>query len=567
MFAKINKEDFLVANKQTKKLRIIPLGGVDEIGKNMTAIEYGEDIVVIDCGSIFPKEDMYGIDLVIPDFSYLERNRDKVKGFLITHGHEDHIGALPYVLRKIDAPIYCTSLTRAHIEYKFKEHKLNGVVINTIHPRDRVRIGKFEVEFIHTNHSIAGAVALAIHTPMGVIVHTGDFKVDFTPVDGDPIDLAKFAELGSKGVLLLMADSTNVEREGFTMSERSVGHALERFFDESEDRRIIVATFASNIHRIQQIVDLAAARGRKVCFLGRSMENVASIAMDIGEMTVPEGMLVEPERLEKVPYEEMVVITTGSQGEPMSGLARMASNDHTKIKLGQKDTVIISASAIPGNELMVSRVINNLFRKGVIVIYEALYEVHVSGHACKGELKLIHSLTKPKYFMPVHGEYRHLVQHAMLAASLGMPEENVFIPELGNALEITRRSAHMTGGVPAGSLLIDGLGIGDVGNIVMRDRRLLSQDGLMVVCLTFDSKTGELVTGPDIISRGFVYVRESDQLIEEVKKVVLDYLSGCEASRHSDWGLVKNGLRTRLKDFLYTKTKRTPMILPILIEV
>ena len=565
MFAKINKEDFLVANKQTKKLRIIPLGGVDEIGKNMTAIEYGEDIVVIDCGSIFPKEDMYGIDLVIPDFSYLERNRDKVKGFLITHGHEDHIGALPYVLRKIDAPIYCTSLTRALIEYKFKEHKLNGVVINTIHPRDRVRIGKFEVEFIHTNHSIAGAVALAIHTPMGVIVHTGDFKVDFTPVDGDPIDLAKFAELGTKGVLLLMADSTNVEREGFTMSERSVGHALERFFDESEDRRIIVATFASNIHRIQQIVDLAAARGRKVCFLGRSMENVASIAMDIGEMTVPEGMLVEPERLEKVPYEEMVVITTGSQGEPMSGLARMASNDHTKIKLGQKDTVIISASAIPGNELMVSRVINNLFRKGVIVIYEALYEVHVSGHACKGELKLIHSLTKPKYFMPVHGEYRHLVQHAMLAASLGMPEENVFIPELGNALEITRRSAHMTGGVPAGSLLIDGLGIGDVGNIVMRDRRLLSQDGLMVVCLTFDSKTGELVTGPDIISRGFVYVRESDQLIEEVKKVVLDYLSGCEPSRHSDWGLVKNGLRTRLKDFLYTKTKRTPMILPILI--
>ena len=465
-----------MANKQTKKLRVIPLGGVDEIGKNMTAIEYGEDIVIIDCGSIFPKEDMYGIDLVIPDFSYLERNRDKVKAFLITHGHEDHIGALPYVLKRIDAPIYCTSLTRALIEYKFKEHKINGAVINTIHPKDKVRIGKFEVEFIKTNHSIAGAVALAIHTPMGVIVHTGDFKVDFTPVDGEPIDLAKFAELGSKGVLLLMADSTNVEREGFTMSERSVGRALERFFDESEDRRIIVATFASNIHRIQQIVDLAAARGRKVCFLGRSMENVASIAMDIGEMNVPEGMLIEPERLEKVPYEEMVVITTGSQGEPMSGLARMASNDHTKIKLCQRDTVIISASAIPGNELMVSRVINNLFRKGVIVIYEALYEVHVSGHACKGELKLIHSLTKPKYFMPVHGEYRHLVQHAMLAASMGMPEENIFIPELGNALEITRRSAHMTGGIPAGSLLIDGLGIGDVGNIVMRDRRLLSQD-------------------------------------------------------------------------------------------
>lgn len=556
-----------MANKQTKKLRVIPLGGVDEIGKNMTAIEYGEDIVVIDCGSIFPKEDMYGIDLVIPDFSYLERNRDKVRAFLITHGHEDHIGSLPYVLKKVDAPIYCTSLTRALIEYKLKEHKLTGADIRTIHPRDKVRIGKFDVEFIKTNHSIAGAVALAIHTPMGVIVHTGDFKVDFTPVDGEPIDLAKFAELGSKGVLLLMADSTNVEREGFTMSERSVGRALERFFDESEDRRIIVATFASNIHRIQQIVDLAAARNRKVCFLGRSMENVASIAMEIGEMKVPAGMLVEPERLEKVPFEDMVVITTGSQGEPMSGLARMASNDHTKIKLGDRDTVIISASAIPGNERMVSRVINNLFRKGVIVIYEALYEVHVSGHACKGELKLIHSLTKPQYFMPVHGEYRHLVQHAMLAASMGMPEENVFIPELGNALEITRKSAHMVGGVPAGSLMIDGLGIGDVGNIVMRDRKLLSQDGLMVVCVTFDSKTGELISGPDIISRGFVYVRESDELIEEAKKVVLDYIAGCERNRHSDWGLIKNGLRVRLKDFLYTKTKRTPMILPILIEV
>lgn len=556
-----------MANKQTKKLRVIPLGGVDEIGKNMTAIEYGEDIVVIDCGSIFPKEDMYGIDLVIPDFSYLERNRDKVKAFLITHGHEDHIGSLPYVLKKVDAPIYCTGLTRALIEYKLKEHKLTGADIRTIHPRDKVRIGKFDVEFIKTNHSIAGAVALAIHTPMGVIVHTGDFKVDFTPVDGEPIDLAKFAELGSKGVLLLMADSTNVEREGFTMSERSVGHALERFFDESEDRRIIVATFASNIHRIQQIVDLAAARNRKVCFLGRSMENVASIAMEIGEMKVPAGMLVEPERLEKVPFEDMVVITTGSQGEPMSGLARMASNDHTKIKLGDRDTVIISASAIPGNERMVSKVINNLFRKGVIVIYEALYEVHVSGHACKGELKLIHSLTKPQYFMPVHGEYRHLVQHAMLAASMGMPEENVFIPELGNALEITRKSAHMVGGVPAGSLMIDGLGIGDVGNIVMRDRKLLSQDGLMVVCVTFDSKTGELISGPDIISRGFVYVRESDELIEEVKKVVLEYISGCERNRHSDWNLIKNGLRIRLKDFLYTKTKRTPMILPILIEV
>lgn len=566
---KIRMEDiFSVSKKQNNtKLRIIPLGGVDEIGKNMTVIEYGEDIVVIDCGSIFPREDMYGIDLVIPDVTYLERNADKIKAYLITHGHEDHIGALPYVLPRANAPVYCTRLTRALIEYKLKEHKYNRAVINTIFPRDKVKIGCFEVEFIKTNHSIAGAVAIAVHTPVGTIVHTGDFKVDFTPVDGEVIDLAKFAELGNKKVLLLMADSTNVEREGYTMSERSVGKALERYFIDNEGRRIIVATFASNIHRIQQIVDHAAACNRKVCFLGRSMENVSAIASELGELIVPKDMRIEPDRIDTVPKDKLVVITTGSQGEPLSGLARMASDEHSKIRLGDRDTVIVSATPIPGNERMVSRVINNLFHKGVIVIYEALAEVHVSGHACKEELKLIHTLTKPKYFMPVHGEYRHLVQHARLAQSMDMIPENIFTPELGYALEIGRKSANLVGGIPTGAIMIDGLGVGDVGNIVLRDRKLLSQDGLIVVCVTFDGATGELRSGPDLISRGFVYVRESEALMEEAKTVVADFIGGLKSGPHNEWNAIKNGIRNRLKDFVYSKTKRNPMILPIVIEV
>ena len=557
-----------MANKSNTKLRVIPLGGVDEIGKNMTVIEYGDDMLVIDCGSIFPKEDMYGIDLVIPDTTYLEKNYDKLKGFLITHGHEDHIGALPYVMKKVKAPIYCTRLTRALIEYKFKEHHISNAVINTIHPRDKVRIGCFEVEFIKTNHSIAGAVALAIHTPVGTIVHTGDFKVDYTPVDGEVIDLPKFAELGHKGVLLLMAESTNVEREGYTMSERSVGKALERYFEEGKGRRIIVATFASNVHRIQQIVDLAARYNRKVCFLGRSMENVASIASELGELQVPPKMLVEPERLESVPKESLTVITTGSQGEPMSGLARMASDDHSRIRLGDQDMVIVSANPIPGNEKMVSKVINNLFRKGVIVIYEALGEVHVSGHACKEELKLIHTLTKPRYFVPVHGEYRHLVQHQRLAQSLDMAPDHTFVLDVGSVLEISKRGAKVAGTVPAGSIMVDGLGVGDVGNIVLRDRKLLSQDGLIVVCVTFDSTNGEVLSGPDLISRGFVYVRESEMLMEEAKQVVNEYLhSLSNKDKHLDWTAIKTGIRSKLKDYLYAKTKRSPVILPIIIEV
>jgi len=557
-----------VAKKQNNtKLRIIPLGGVDEIGKNLTVIEYGDDMLVVDCGSIFPREDLYGIDLVIPDISYLERNIDKVKAFLITHGHEDHIGALPYVLPRVNAPVYCTRLTRALIEYKLKEHKFDRAVINTVYPRDKVKIGCFEVEFIKTNHSIAGAVALAIHTPVGTIVHTGDFKVDYTPVDGEVIDLAKFADLGNEGVLLLMADSTNVEREGMTMSERSVGKALERYFLEAEGRRIIVATFASNVHRIQQIVDHAVACNRKVCFLGRSMENIATIACELGELVIPSDMWVDPERVDSIPKDKLVVITTGSQGEPMSGLARMANDEHSRIRLGDQDTVILSATPIPGNERMVSRVINNLFRKGVIVIYEALAEVHVSGHARKEELKLIHSLTKPKYFMPVHGEYRHLVQHARLAQSMDMPKSNTFIPELGYALEIDEHGASMVGGIPADAVMIDGLGVGDVGNIVLRDRRLLSQDGIIIVCVTFDGLTGDLLSGPELISRGFVYVRESEELMEEARMVVSDYILSLSGDNHTDWNFVKNGIRSRLKDFVYGRTKRSPMILPIVIEV
>ena len=557
-----------MAKKQNNtKLRIIPLGGVDEIGKNLTVIEYGDDILVVDCGSIFPREDLYGIDLVIPDVSYLERNIDKVKAFLITHGHEDHIGALPYVLPRINAPVYCTRLTRALIEYKLKEHKFYRAVINTVYPKDVVKIGCFEVEFIKTNHSIAGAVALAIHTPVGTIVHTGDFKVDYTPIDGEVIDLAKFAELGNEGVLLLMADSTNVERDGMTMSERSVGKALERYFLEAEGRRIIVATFASNVHRIQQIVDLASACNRKVCFLGRSMENIATIACELGELVVPKDMRVDPERLDSIPKSKLVVITTGSQGEPMSGLARMANDEHSRIRLGDQDTVILSATPIPGNERMVSRVINNLFRKGVIVIYEALAEVHVSGHARKEELKLIHSLTRPKYFMPVHGEYRHLVQHARLAQSMDVPAVNTFIPELGYALEIDENGANMVGGIPADAVMIDGLGVGDVGNIVLRDRRLLSQDGLIVVCVTFDGLTGDLLSGPELISRGFVYVRESEELMEDARMVVSDYILSVSGDSYNDWNSIKNGIRSRLKDFVYSRTKRSPMILPIVIEV
>lgn len=554
-------------SKKLNKLRVIPLGGVEEIGKNMTVLEYGDDMIVIDCGSIFPKEDLYGIDLVIPDTSYLVKNADKLRGFVFTHGHEDHIGAVPYVFKQVNAPIYCTRLTQALIEYKLKEHKMNGVEINCIRPKDVVKLGCFTVEFIKTNHSIAGAVALAIKTPMGTVIHTGDFKVDFTPVDGAAIDLASFARYGEKGVLLLMSDSTNVEREGYTMSERKVGEAFDRYFLEGVGRRIIVATFASNIHRIQQIVQHAQRHGRKVCFIGRSMENIAKIAAELGELTISPSMIIDSDKVEQYPKDKIVVITTGSQGEPMSGLARLAAGEHSRLKLGEGDMVIVSATPIPGNERMVSRVINNLYHLGAVVIYEALADVHVSGHACKEELKLILSLTKPKYFMPVHGEYRHLKQHAMLAQTMDIPSENIFIAGMGSSLEITHNHAKLGSSVPSGVVMVDGLGIGDVGSIVLRDRKVLSQDGLMVVCVTISSDDGALLTEPDIISRGFVYMREAEELITEAKEMVKRYMLSIEPGKTSDWATIKNGIRNQLKDFLYAKTKRSPMILPMVIEV
>ncbi len=554
--------------KTKNKLRIIPLGGVEEIGKNMTAVEYGNDIIVIDCGAMFPKEDLYGVDLVIPDTTYLEKNADKIRAFVITHGHEDHIGAIPYVFQKVNAPIYCTRLTQALIESKLKEYNMpEKVKINCIKPRDVIHAGCFGIEFIKTNHSIAGAVALAITTPIGVIIHTGDFKVDFTPVDGDVIDLQSFARYGEPGVLLLMSDSTNAERQGFTMSESKVGECFDEYFDEGCENRIIIATFASNVHRIQQIVDCAEKYGRKICLVGRSMENVSKIAADLGELTISPDMLITPEKAESMPKDKVVIVTTGSQGEPMSGLARLASGDHAKIKLTKGDMVIVSATPIPGNERMVYRVINNLYRLGVVVIYDALAAVHVSGHACQEELKLILALTKPKYFMPVHGEYRHLMQHAMLAEKMGMDSSHIFIPELGRELEITRTDAKTVGGVPSGVIMVDGYGIGDVGSVVLRDRRLLSQDGLVVVCITLSGTDGSLLTEPDIISRGFVYMKDNEELIKDSKQIVHELLDDLSRDKLRDWAYIKNEIKRQLKEFLYAKTKRTPMILPMIIEI
>ena len=558
----------MAKNKNQTKLRIIPLGGVDEIGKNMTALEYGNDILVIDCGSMFPKEDLYGIDLVIPDVSYLEKNADKIRAFVITHGHEDHIGAIPYVFQKINPPIYCTRLTQALIESKLKEYNLpKKIHVQCIKPRDTVKLGCFEVEFIKTNHSISGAVALAVRTPVGTVIHTGDFKVDYTPVDGEVIDLATFARYGEEGVLLLMSDSTNAEREGFTMSESKVGECFEKYFDEGEDRRIIIATFASNIHRIQQIIDSAQKHGRKVCFMGRSMENVTGIAAELGELNVDPKQIITQDKAESMPKEQVVIITTGSQGEPMSGLYRLAAGDNSRVKLTKGDMVIVSASAIPGNERMVYRVINNLYRLGVIVIYEALDAVHVSGHACKEELKLILSLTNPRYFMPVHGEYRHLMQHALLAEKMGHDSRDIFMPEIGKVLELNRKEAKFNGSVPAGSVLVDGLGIGDVGNVVLRDRRVLSQDGLVVVCVTLSGIDASLLTEPDIISRGFIYMKDNEDLIQHSKQIVQELIEDLRADKLRDWPYIKNEIRHQLKDYLYAKTKRTPMILPMIIEI
>jgi ribonuclease J len=549
------------------KVKIIPLGGLSEIGKNLTAIEFKDDIVVIDCGLRFPDEDMFGIDVVIPDVSYLIKNQEKIRGIFLTHGHEDHIGALPYVLKQLNVPVYGTKLTLGIVETKLREHGLLGSTeLITVKPKDIIKLNIVSVEFIKTSHSIADSVAIAIHTPLGVILHTGDFKIDYTPIDGELTDFARFAELGKKGVLVMLADSTNVERTGYTMSERTVGESFLRLFNKAPGR-IIVATFASNVHRIQQIVDAAEKYGRKVAVSGRSMENIVQVAMELGYLEMKEGTLISIDQISKYPNNEVVLITTGSQGEPMSALARMAASEHKKINVVEGDTVIISASPIPGNEKFVSRVINQLFKKGAEVIYESLAEVHVSGHACQEELKLMQTLVKPRFFIPVHGEYRHLKQHAELACKLGLPDKNFVIAENGDVIEVTRNYIKKSGTVISGQVFVDGLGVGDVGHIVLRDRKHLSQDGILTVVVTIEKDTGFVIAGPDIISRGFVYVRESEGLMDEARGIVKGVLKDCEEKKITDWATLKANMRDELREFLYEKTKRKPMILPIIMEI
>ncbi len=556
-----------MATKKKNKLRIIPLGGLNEIGKNLTVFEYGEDIVVVDCGIAFPEDEMLGIDLVIPDTTYLTRNKHKVKAIVITHGHEDHIGALPYVLKDLNVPVYGTRLALGLVENKLEEHKMRrSVKLNTVKPGDVITLGVFKIEFIRSNHSIADAVALAIFTPIGTVIHTSDFKVDFTPIDAGVIDLVRFAELGREGVLAMLADSTNAERQGYTMSEKTVGESFDELFMNCS-QRIIVATFASNIHRVQQVINSAVKFGRKVAICGRSMVNVADVAMKLGYMNLPDGVFIDVDEIERYKPNQLVIITTGSQGEPMSALARMAASEHKKIGIMPGDKVIISASPIPGNEKLVSRVINELFKKGAEVIYHAITDTHVSGHACQEELKLMHTLVKPKFFIPVHGEHRHLRQHAALAEKLGMSSQNIFVMDIGKVLELSPDSARINGNVTSGKILVDGLGVGDVGNIVLRDRKHLAEDGLIIVVVTMDSEKGCVIAGPDIISRGFVYVRESEYLIDEIKGIVRSKLGECEAKRVRDWGTLKNSIKEALKDFLYEKTKRRPMILPIIMEI
>ena len=549
------------------KVKIIPLGGLNEIGKNMTAIEYKNDIVIIDCGLKFPDEDMFGIDVVIPDITYLLKHRDKVSGIFLTHGHEDHIGALPYVLKQLNVPVYGTKLTLGIVQSKLKEHNLlSATELITVKPRDVVRLNSVSVEFIKTNHSIADSVAIAVHTPLGAVLHTGDFKVDYTPIDGEPMDFARFAELGKKGVLLMMADSTNVERPGYTMSEKIVGESLCRIFGKSKGR-IIVATFASNIHRIQQIIDAAAMYGRKVAVSGRSMENIVQVAIELGYIKIEKENLVSIDQINKYNNDQIVIITTGSQGEPMSALARMATSEHRKVNIVQGDTIIISATPIPGNEKLVSRVVDQLFKKGAEVVYGSSEAVHVSGHACQEELKLMQTLVKPKYFIPVHGEYRHLKQHGELANSIGVPKSNILIPEIGDVIEVTRNSIKKSGTVISGQIFVDGLGVGDVGNIVIRDRKHLSQDGILTVVVTLSKENKAIIAGPDIISRGFVYVRESEKLMDEARDIVRDVFTKCEERKITDWSTLKSTVRDELKSFLYEKTKRKPMILPIIMEI
>ena len=550
------------------KLKIIPLGGLHEVGKNITVFEYEDEIVIVDCGLSFPEDDMLGIDLVIPDITYLERNKEKIKGMVITHGHEDHIGSIPYFLKQINVPIYATKLTIGLIKNKLEEHKLlRSTELIEVTPGQTIILGeKFKVEFIRSTHSIPDSVMLAITTPVGTVLHTGDFKVDYTPIDGKMMDFGRIAELGNKGILALMADSTNAERKGFTMSESSVGEVFDKLFIHCT-KRIVVATFASNVHRVQQIVNSAVKYGRKIAVCGRSMINMITTARALGYIECPEDLFIDIDQINTYNDEQLVIITTGSQGEPMSALTRMAAGDHRKVKITPNDLVIISANPIPGNEKFVSKVIDDLMQIGAEVVYSALADVHVSGHACQEEQKLILALAKPKYFIPVHGEYRQLIAHGETAHDMGIETKNIFYMSNGRTLELDEDEAKFAGSVPSGRVLVDGLGVGDVGNIVLRDRQHLSQDGLIVIVLTMDSNTGEVVAGPDVISRGFVYVRESENLMDDVKSVVRHEISKCEQRGIRDWSTIKSTVRENLRDYIFMKTKRNPMIIPIIMEV
>jgi ribonuclease J len=550
------------------KLKVFSLGGLGEIGKNITCLEYGKDILIVDCGVAFPSDDMLGVDLVIPDFTYLVKNRERVLGVLLTHGHEDHIGSVPYLLKQINVKIFGTKLTLGLLENKLREHELiNDAQLVTITQGEKFKLGVFEIEPINVTHSIADSVAFSVKTPVGLVIHSGDFKVDYTPIYGDPINLQRFAEIGQKGVLLFLCESTNIENNGYTLSEKNIGAIFDEIFDDSANRRIMVATFSSNIHRIQQIVTCAAKYKRKIAVMGRSMINSVRTACELGYLDFPSSLLIDVSEIKNFPDSQLVIIMTGSQGEPMAALSRMSVSEHRQVEVSPNDKIIISASPIPGNEKTISKLINELLKKGADVIYDGIYDVHVSGHAKREEIKLLHALVKPRFLMPIHGEYRHLKQHKDLAVSLGMDKDNVFIMGIGDVLELTSKSARLNGTAPAGQVLVDGLGIGDVGNIVLRDRKHLSQDGLMIVVVTLDKEAGQVVSGPDIISRGFVYVRESEDLMIEAKNVVRESLRRCEEKNMTEWSYMKNLIRDTLREFLWEKTKRSPMILPIIMEI
>ncbi|NOW05838.1 ribonuclease J [Clostridium beijerinckii] len=558
-------------NKKTKSkqipLKIIPLGGLGEIGKNMTAFEYDNEIIVIDCGLAFPDEDLYGIDIVIPDVAYLIKNKDKVKGIFITHGHEDHIGGLPYVLKQINVPIYGTRLTLGLIEGKLKEHTmLSDCTLNVVEPGELVKLEQIKIEYIRNNHSIPDSCSIALHTPIGVIVHSGDFKVDFTPIDGKVMDLQRYAQLGKKGVLLLMADSTNALHKGYTMSEKTVGETLENLFSRATGR-IIVSTFASNVHRLQQISDCSIKYNRKIAFSGRSMENISEVAMELGYLFIPEDMIISLDEIKNYPDDKLTIVTTGSQGESMAGLSRIAASTHRHIQIIEGDMVIISASPIPGNEKAVSNLINDLIKKGANVIYKSIEDIHVSGHACEQELRLIQALLKPKFFIPVHGEYKHLITHAKIAESMGVDKSRSFILENGDVFELTRAAGKVSGKVPFGRVLVDGMGVGDIGSMVLRDRKNLAENGIITVVIAIDIRNKIIISGPDIVSRGFVYVRNSEELIDEVRNIVTNVVEKCLDRNITQWAEIKNGIRREVDNFVYTKMKRKPMILPVIVEL